>query len=111
MALTFILDIEGEDVVAEVLPLRGTFNKRIGMLQHMGDAIVKVVHAAGIAIPARDIVVASLAERTVERWQIVLADIRVVAPTAQLVAVVQCDCEFDVCRRSLSEANPTDEGR
>lgn len=82
MTLAFILDIERENVVIKVLPLWSAFDERVDMFQHMSDTVIEVSHAVGIAVPARDIVVASFAERTVKGWQIVLADVRVIAPTA-----------------------------
>ena len=80
--MTLILDIEREDIVLKILPFRGAFDERIGMLQDMGDTVVEVSYAVRISVPTRDVVVTSFAERTVESRQIVLADVRVIAPTA-----------------------------
>lgn len=97
MTLAFILNIEREDVVSKVFPLWSALDERVDMFQHMSDTVIEVSHAVGIAVPARDIVIASFSERTVEGGQIVLADVRVIAPTAQLVSVVQNNRKFDIC--------------
>lgn len=97
MTLAFILNIEREDVVFEVFPPWSAFDERVDMFQHMSDTVIKVSYAVGIAVPTRNIIIASFAERTVEGGQIVLADVRVIAPTAQLVSVVQSNREFDIC--------------
>jgi hypothetical protein len=43
MSLAFILDIEGKDVVREILPLWSTGYQLIPVLQDMCQAIVEVV--------------------------------------------------------------------
>jgi hypothetical protein len=98
MTLPFILDIERKDIPVQVLPLRRAFDQCIRMLQNMRDALVKVSHAGGVGVPGGHIVVAGFPGGAVESWQRVLANVGVVAPAAELVAVVEGDCQFDVCR-------------
>jgi hypothetical protein len=42
MALTFVLNVEGEDVAGEVFPSRATCNTGIAVLEDMTDTVLKV---------------------------------------------------------------------
>jgi hypothetical protein len=97
MPLSFVLNIERKDILVQILPLWCTFDQLIGVLQNMSDAGIKVSHAVGVGVPGRYIVVAGFSRGAVEGGQRVFADVGVVAPAAELVAVVEGDCEFDVC--------------
>jgi hypothetical protein len=92
MALAFILDVEREDVLGQVLPLRRTLDQFIRVLQNMRNAVVEVSHAVQVGVPGRHIVVADFPEGAVEGGEGVFADVGVVAPAAELVAVVEGDC-------------------
>lgn len=98
MTLAFVLDVEREDVVGQVFPSWSAFNQRVRVLQDMSDAILEIGHTSRTGIPRCDIVVASLSVRAVERWEVVLGDVSIVSPAAQLVAVVDCNGELDVYR-------------
>jgi hypothetical protein len=57
----------------------------------MGDAVVEVRHAVRIRVPRRHIIVARFSEGAIEGGERVFTDVRVVAPAAELVAVVEGD--------------------
>lgn len=96
MALAFVLDVERKDVIREIFPLGSTFDQRIGVLQDMSDAVLEIRDAFGIRIPGCYIVVAGFPVGAVKRWQVVFGDVGIVAPAAQLVPVVQRNCDLDV---------------
>jgi len=66
----------------------------------MFNAVLEISHAVGIGVPRRYIVVACFSKGAVERWKVVFADVRVVAPAAELVPVVQRNREFNVWRKT-----------
>ena len=92
MPLAFVLDVEGEDVLRQILPLRRTLDQFVRMFQDMSDPVLKVCHGIGVGVPGHHIVVAGFSEGAVEGRERVFADVGVVAPAAELVAVVQGDC-------------------
>lgn len=90
VTLTFILDVEGEYVAGEILPLWAAVDAFVAMLENVPDAVLKVVYGARIGIPPFDVVVLDRAPRSaVYGWEIVFVDIGVTAPASELVAVVQ----------------------
>lgn len=97
MALAFILDVEGENVIREIFPFGSSFDQRVGVLQDVGDAIFEIRDTVGVGVPGCHIVVAGFSVGAVERWEVVFGNVGVVAPAAELVSIVQCDCELDVC--------------
>ncbi len=62
----------------------------------MSDAVLEIRDACGIGVPGCYVVVAGFPVRAVEGWKIVLGDVSVVTPAAELVSIVECDCQFDV---------------
>jgi hypothetical protein len=92
MPLPFILYIERKDILVQILPLGRALDQLIRMLQHMRDTVIKVRHAGGVGVPGRYIVVAGFSDGAVEGWQGVFADVGVVSPAAELVAIVEGDC-------------------
>lgn len=62
----------------------------------MSDAIVEVRDAFGVGVPGCHVVIAGFSVRAIECWKVVLGNVGVVAPAAELVAIVQGDCELDV---------------
>jgi hypothetical protein len=42
VALAFVLDVEGENVIRKISPFGSTFDQRVGMLKDMGGAILEV---------------------------------------------------------------------
>ena len=89
MALAFVLDVEGEDVAREILPGRAAVNAAVAMLEDMTDAILKVRDAIRVRVPKLHVVVAGFALGAVHCREVVLLDVGVVSPAAQLVAVMQ----------------------
>jgi hypothetical protein len=106
VALAFILDVEREDVLRQIFPLWRTINQLIRVFQDMSNAVVEVSNAVRVGVPGRHIVVAGFPDGAVEGGERVFADVGVVAPAAELVAVVEGDCEFDIWKRpDVSDAN------
>jgi hypothetical protein len=96
VALAFVLDVEGEYIIREIFPFGSAFNQRVRVFQNMGDAIFEVRDAVGVGVPGCDIVGAGFPVGAVEGWKVVLGNVGVVAPAAELVSIVQSDCELDV---------------
>lgn len=88
VALAFVLDVEGENVVREIFPFWSAFDQRVGMFQDMGDAIFEVRHAVGVRVPGCHVVVAGFSVGAVEGWEVVFGNVGVVAPAAKLVSIV-----------------------
>lgn len=42
VTLALVLDVEGENVAREIFPFWSAFDQRVGMLQNMGDAVLKI---------------------------------------------------------------------
>jgi len=96
MALAFILDVEGENVIREIFPFGSAFDQRIGVLQDVSDTVVEIGDAGGIGVPRCYVVVAGFSVGAVECWEVVFGNVGIVAPAAELVAIVEGDCEFDI---------------
>lgn len=96
MALAFVLDVEGENVIREVFPFGRTLYEGVGVFQDVGNAILEIGDAIWIRIPGCDVVVAGFSIGAVEGWEVVFGNVCVVAPAAELIPIVQRDCELDV---------------
>ena len=42
MALSLVLNVEGEDMIRQIFPLRRTWEKRVLVFKDVGKAVVKV---------------------------------------------------------------------
>jgi hypothetical protein len=66
------------------------------VFQDVGNAIFEVGDAIWTRVPRCDVVVAGFSVGAVQGWQVVFGDVCVVAPAAELISIVQRDCELDV---------------
>ena len=104
MTLAFVLNVEGENVIREIFPLGSAFDQRVRVFQDVGDAIVEIRDAFGVRVPGRHVIVAGFSVGAVECWKIVLGNVGVVAPAAELVSIVQGVCELDVWNEEAESA-------
>ena len=58
VALSFVLDVEGENVIREVFPFGRTLYEGVGVFQDVGNAIFEVGDAIWTRVPRCDIVIA-----------------------------------------------------
>lgn len=68
VALAFILDVEGENVIREIFPFGSAFDQRVRVFQDVSDAIVEVRDTFGIGVPGCHVVVAGFSVGAVEGW-------------------------------------------
>ena len=90
------MDVEGENVIREIFPFGSDFDQRIRVLQDVSDTFVEIGDAGGIGVPGCYVVIAGFSVGAIEGWEVVFGDVGVVAPAAELVAIVGGDCELDV---------------
>jgi hypothetical protein len=88
MALAFVLDVEGEDMTREVLPGRAAVDAAVAVFEDMTDTVFEVRDAIHVRVPKLHVVVAGFALGTVHCREMVLLDVGVVSPAAELVAVM-----------------------
>lgn len=100
VALSFVLDVEGEDVAREVFPCRLTRDELVAMLENVLDAVLKVADCVGISIPPFHIVLLHGSQGTVHCGEMVLLDVGIVAPAAELITIMKGDGKFDACDAS-----------
>lgn len=72
MTLSFILDVEGENVLRQIFPLRRTWKKRVLVLKDMGKTVVEVVNWRWVLVEERYVILRSRPYCTIQSWKLVL---------------------------------------
>lgn len=67
------------------------------MLENVLDAVLKIRNGVGIPVPELDVVLFDATKGAVYGREVVLLDVGVVTPAAELIAVMKSNGELDAC--------------
>jgi hypothetical protein len=90
VALPFVLDVEGEDVVWQVFPLRGVGQQLVPVLQNMCETVVEIKDGRRVLVEPRYVVLCSGRIGTVDCREFVFADICVCGAVSDGIGVGSC---------------------